>query len=559
MAVMLETSSLARARSELDLIEAARDGDDRAFEALYARYHDRIGAFIRGRVRDHGRAEDIGQEVFMSALRRLRASEQSISFKPWIYEIAKNACIDEFRRSQRAREVSLDAEEGLNSSPRALHAVAPTPPAALEGKQRLEDLRGAFGGLSENHHKLLVMRELEGLSYEEIGRRTGMSRPMVESSLFRARRKLTEEYEELASGRRCQQVQLVIADGRAQSARALGARERRQLARHLAHCQPCRMTARLAGVDETLLRPRSIAAKIAALLPFPLPLWRWPWGGRGRVRGALARGGSHPVMQQAQAATDAAGPAASLGGAAVAAAVIALAGAGGAVVIAAPDHGRSAAAHGAHVTLVAPRVAATSRQPARKVRSTGGGSRSRAAAAPHGGRASSTLVRAPRTGAATQPAGHAGATSSRMAGPPAAGPVLRTVSGASGAAKGLTRTGSGAISQVAKGVTSTVHHVVNSVTNAANSTTSTLKSTMNSTTSTLKSTLNSTTSALTKTLKSTLSTVGSTASKLTLPSGTSTTGSTSSTPTSPATPSTPSSTVPTVTGAVKQLASNLLH
>ncbi len=101
MAVMLETSSLARARSEPDLIEAARDGDDRAFEELYARYHDRIGAFIRGRVRDHGRAEDIAQEVFMSALRRLRASEQAISFKPWIYEIAKNACIDEFRRSQR--------------------------------------------------------------------------------------------------------------------------------------------------------------------------------------------------------------------------------------------------------------------------------------------------------------------------------------------------------------------------------------------------------------------------------------------------------------------------
>ncbi|MGO9883552.1 MAG: RNA polymerase sigma factor, partial [Solirubrobacteraceae bacterium] len=166
MAVMLETSSLARARSEPDLIEAARDGDDRAFEALYARYHDRIGAFIRGRVRDHGRAEDIGQEVFMSALRRLRASEQSISFKPWIYEIAKNACIDEFRRSQRGREVSLDAEEGLTGGPRALHAVAPTPPAALESKQRLADLRGAFGGLSENHHKLLVMRELEGLSYE---------------------------------------------------------------------------------------------------------------------------------------------------------------------------------------------------------------------------------------------------------------------------------------------------------------------------------------------------------------------------------------------------------
>src|SRR5579862_7269589 len=272
MALMQGSAAPAVLCSEAELLSAARDGDDRAFEELYARYRGRIGAFILSRVHDHGRAEDIAQEVFMSALRRLRSSEQEIAFKPWIYEIAKNACIDEFRRSQRVREVSLDADEELSSGARALRAVTPTPPAAVESKQRLDDLRGAFGGLSDSHHRLLVMREFEGLSYDEIGRRTGMSRQMVESALFRARRKLTEEYQELASGRRCQLVQRTILDGRAQSARELGVRERRQLARHLAHCQPCRMTAQAAGVDETLLRRRSVAAKIAALLP--LPLWR---------------------------------------------------------------------------------------------------------------------------------------------------------------------------------------------------------------------------------------------------------------------------------------------
>jgi RNA polymerase sigma factor (sigma-70 family) len=317
--------------SEQELIAAARDGSDLAFEELYSRYRERIGAFILGRVHDHGRAEDIAQEVFIAALRRLRANDRAIAFKPWIYEIAKNACIDEFRRSRRTREVSLDADGEFEGGHRALLSIAPTPPAAVESKQRLEDLRGAFGGLSGNHHQLLVMREFEGLSYEEIGVRTGMSRQMVESALFRARRKLTEEYDELASGRRCQQVQSAIEDGRALALRSFGIRERRRLTRHLAHCQPCRVKAHLAGVDESLIKPRSIGAKIAALLP--IPLWRWPWRGGSGARDVVVRTGSHHVaLQSVAAAAEPAAATTSLGAAAVTAAAIALAGVGGAVL-----------------------------------------------------------------------------------------------------------------------------------------------------------------------------------------------------------------------------------
>ena len=94
---------------------AVRRGDDRAFELLYERYHRRIHAYVMGMVKDHGRAEDITQEVFVSALRRMRETERPIAFKPWIYEIAKNACIDQFRRSRRAQEVSLEADEGLDA------------------------------------------------------------------------------------------------------------------------------------------------------------------------------------------------------------------------------------------------------------------------------------------------------------------------------------------------------------------------------------------------------------------------------------------------------------
>src|SRR4051794_41885529 len=69
-----------------------------------------------GMVKDHGRAEDITQEVFVSALRRMRETERPITFKPWLYEIAKNACIDAYRRGRRAEEISYDAEGGLAPS-----------------------------------------------------------------------------------------------------------------------------------------------------------------------------------------------------------------------------------------------------------------------------------------------------------------------------------------------------------------------------------------------------------------------------------------------------------
>jgi RNA polymerase sigma factor (sigma-70 family) len=258
--------------SDQSLVARVRRGDDRAFELLYQRYHRRIHAYVLGMVKDHGRAEDVTQEVFVSALRRMRETEQPLAFKPWLYQIAKNSCIDAFRRSKRAEEVSYDADEGLAPSDHSrLVSSSLSPDAAVAAKQDLDSLCGAFGGLSETHHEILVLRELEGLSYAEIGRRMGMSRPAVESTLFRARRRLTEEFDDIVSGARCLRIQTIImtaADSR------LGARDTRRLARHLSHCQTCRREALAAGLDRGLFtRPpvrERIAARVAGLLPFPI-------------------------------------------------------------------------------------------------------------------------------------------------------------------------------------------------------------------------------------------------------------------------------------------------
>lgn len=330
--------------SESDLVAAVRRGDDRAYEELYYRYRGRISSYVLGMVGDHGRSEDIAQEVFISALRRLRDTERPIAFKPWIYEIAKNACIDEFRRTKRAHEVPLQVDDDLSGNDRAVLSSVPTPEAAVESKQRLGDLCGAFGGLSESHHKVLVLRELEGLSYSEIGERMGMSRPMVESTLFRARRRLSEEYDELASGRRCDHVQTAIDAGEGKSLRSLGIRERRRLSRHLAHCEPCKRHALMAGFDIASLKPRSLAAKIAALIPFPL--LRWPRSGRDV--NATAGSGSHQLtalrsLQNLARLGDPAVPSVGLGRAVAAVAALAIAGGGG-IVAGLANHPRATSA-----------------------------------------------------------------------------------------------------------------------------------------------------------------------------------------------------------------------
>src|SRR3954471_4717912 len=275
------------ARSDHQPVRLVRAGDDRAFEELFERYRRRITAYVYGMVSDHGRAEDITQEVFVSALRRMRETERPIAFRPWIYEIAKNACIDAFRRRSRAEEVSLTSDDGLDGGDHLrLVSSTPAPEETIEVKQRLDHLCGAFGGLSEAHHQILVLRELEGLSYREIGERMGLSRPAVESTLFRARRRLKEEYDELASGARCTRVQAIIWSAAAPG--QLAGRDQRRMARHVAHCQDCPPPRPVAGCgDAGSGGQRSAEARRGA----PAPGAGAPPPGRGlaaHAHGALA-------------------------------------------------------------------------------------------------------------------------------------------------------------------------------------------------------------------------------------------------------------------------------
>jgi RNA polymerase sigma factor (sigma-70 family) len=266
--------------TDCQLVAAVRAGDDTAFDELYSRYRPRIASYVRGMVRDEGRAEDVTQEAFLSALRRLRETDSEIAFKPWIYRIARNQAIDQHRRTSRTEEISMDAGSGLRPSDQPRLADAAAPDAALVAKERLDHLCGAFDELSDVQSRVIVMRELEGRSYREIAESLDLTRPAVEGALFRARRRLESEYKELSEGRRCAGMRTTIA----RLAEGVGGKgDEGRLARHARRCSLCRRRARELGVEplSTLTRVRS---KVAALLPLP---WGFGSGGGGQVTGML--------------------------------------------------------------------------------------------------------------------------------------------------------------------------------------------------------------------------------------------------------------------------------
>jgi RNA polymerase sigma factor (sigma-70 family) len=346
------------------LVAAAREGSDEAFAILFRRYRDRIGTQVRGMVHDHARTEDIVQDAFVSALRSLRATDQDIAFKPWIQQIARNACIDHLRRVKRTEEVSIDAGELLPDVERRLSASTPPIDVAVFQKQEIDDLQQAFGGLPASQHEILVLRELEGLSYREIGRRMRLTPAAVESMLSRARRSLKGQFDEIETGERCRRMRPVMA---AVSRGLSGKRDRRSLERHLRYCRRCRHEALALGLDDFVAASerggvRGALARVAALFPLPWLLRR--------------RGGSGDAGAAGGASTAAHGPLthlSAMGGAGVEQTASVLHKAAALVVVAAVAGGGTLVANKTGVDLPGPKLA------------PGGGSEASAA---HGGPAS---------------------------------------------------------------------------------------------------------------------------------------------------------------------------
>lgn len=173
---------------DAELVASARAGDSSAFAALVGRYEARIVRLVRGMVRESD-VEDVTQEAFLKVFRKLGDFDGRSSFYTWIYRVAANTAMDWRKKEKHRRHAALpEGPEGEDAAP-ATEAGPETSARRRELAQRIDD---AVAALPDKYHEVLVLREIEGLSYEEIAARLSMSKGTVESRLFRARERLRE-------------------------------------------------------------------------------------------------------------------------------------------------------------------------------------------------------------------------------------------------------------------------------------------------------------------------------------------------------------------------------
>ncbi len=180
------------------LVRAAQKGDQGAFRQLVERYQRRVYQLALGMMKDADEAMDISQETFVRVHRYLPTFKGDSSFFTWTYRIAMNLCLDAQRRRNRGERI--DVSEGDEAE---IEAAMDPPSAALAGPQRaalnseLKDkIEDALAGLSENHRAILLLREVEGLSYEELAKVLGIRKGTVMSRLFHARLKMQKKLRE---------------------------------------------------------------------------------------------------------------------------------------------------------------------------------------------------------------------------------------------------------------------------------------------------------------------------------------------------------------------------
>jgi RNA polymerase sigma-70 factor (ECF subfamily) len=192
----------AAALDDADLVAAARSGDRAAFQTLFERYHRRAYTLAVGVVRNPDDALDLVQDAFLKAHKHLDRFEGNASFYTWLYRIVMNLAIDLLRKQRRQRPVELDetsTKDVLDDSllPKILGG---NPGRALMDKQIRARIDAALDELSDNHRAVLVMRELEGLSYEDMAKAMGCSKGTIMSRLFHARKNMQRQLADLMEG-----------------------------------------------------------------------------------------------------------------------------------------------------------------------------------------------------------------------------------------------------------------------------------------------------------------------------------------------------------------------
>jgi len=222
---------------------------DRHFERLYRKHVADVYRYTLAVLRNPQDAEDVTQTTFMNAYRAMQNGERPEVPKNWLIAIAHNACRQRFRQEQRRpKEMPLFEE------------AAEAAVEDHEDEYSAEDIRRALGYLAFNQRSALVMRELEGRSYEQIAAIMGLNLSAVETLIFRARRALREQLEGTLT---CAEAEFLLskqADG------ALSRPERGQLRAHLRECEECATAARSQRASRGALKAMFAAVPVPTSL-----------------------------------------------------------------------------------------------------------------------------------------------------------------------------------------------------------------------------------------------------------------------------------------------------
>ncbi len=189
---------------ENELIRRSKEGDTECFSQLVLKYERRIINYAFRMLRDQNDAEDAAQEAFLRAYRKLDSFNGDSAFSTWLYTILNNICLDVLRKRKRAGEhaqISINQNSADEDEYEIqIEDASPGPYDSYRQKAAMKALEAALEKLSDEHKAVIVMRDINGLEYDEIAKITGTSLGTVKSRISRARialRKILEEDREL--------------------------------------------------------------------------------------------------------------------------------------------------------------------------------------------------------------------------------------------------------------------------------------------------------------------------------------------------------------------------
>ena len=195
--------SLSWGRDEAELVDRLQAGSEAAFDWLVTYYHASVYNLVYGILSDRADAADVTQEVFLHAFRGIRGFRRGSSLKTWLYRISIRQALNHrrwFWRHHR-RQVSIDSDEDGNLSMLEVQDGEATPFEQCAAREMQETVRRALAGVPTLFRSAVILRDLEGLSYEEIAEVLDVSVGTVKSRILRGRRMLKEILDPLLHAR----------------------------------------------------------------------------------------------------------------------------------------------------------------------------------------------------------------------------------------------------------------------------------------------------------------------------------------------------------------------